>query len=407
MLIKENVKFAFSSLWGNKIRSVLTMLGVIIGVFSVITLVSIGEGLRDEFSTQVSDIGSNLVIVASGQIDTESESFNPASLLGNATLSVDDVNRVKEEVPNIEKMVWTINLPSQVTRDDKTLRSTINFATQPEVLEIMTYDLESGRDMSYGDMDEKARVVILGGQVKNSLFNDDEDPIDQKINLVNEEFTVIGIMEEKENAISFGDTNFNNVIIMPFTTGEEIAEDSSIFRILLQANSPDTVDTVATDVNNVILEQHDQNEDFSVLTQEDLLDLFESFFSILTSAITGIAAISLVVGGIGIMNIMLVSVTERTREIGVRKAIGATSGNILGQFLIEAAVISMLGGGLGVGLSYAASILITKYAGIPTAITLEALLLGVLISMGVGIVFGLAPAIKAAQKRPIEALRYE
>ncbi|MBU0732149.1 ABC transporter permease [Patescibacteria group bacterium] len=407
MLINENVKFAFSSLWGNKIRSVLTMLGVIIGVFSVITLVSIGEGLRNEFSTQVSDIGSNLIIVASGQIDTESESFNPASLLGNATLSVDDVDRLKEEVPNIEKMVWTINMPSQVSRDDKTLRSTINFATQPEVLEIMTYDLESGRDMTYGDMDAKARVVILGGQVKNSLFDEDEEAIDQKINLVNEEFTVIGVMEEKENAISFGDTNFNNVIILPFTTGEEIVEDSSIFRIILQADSPETVDTVATDVNNVILDQHDQNEDFSVLTQEDLLDLFESFFSILTSAITGIAAISLIVGGIGIMNIMLVSVTERTREIGIRKSIGATSTNILTQFLIEAGVISLIGGGIGVGLAFIASQLIAIYAGIPATITLQALLLGLLISMGVGIVFGLAPAIKAAQKRPIEALRYE
>ena len=407
MLIKENLKFAFSSLWDNKIRSVLTMLGVIIGVFSVITLISIGEGLRDEFETQISDIGSNLVIVASGQIDTESSSFNPASFIGSASLTLEDVNDVKAEVPNIEKIAWTINIPGQVTYKDKVTKSPINFATQPEIIELMNMNLNSGRNITAEDQVNKNRVVILGGETKEALFNEDEEPIDKKITLLGEEFTVIGTTEKKETAVGFGDTSFNNVVIMPFETGEEIADDSSVFRILMQADSPDTVQSVTENVRNVILENHNQNDDFSVLTQEDLLGLFDDFFAILTTAISGIAAISLIVGGIGIMNIMLVSVTERTREIGIRKAIGATSANILGQFLIEAATLSIFGGALGVALSYATGQLISQYWDLPTQITLDALLLAIIISVAVGIIFGLAPAVKAARKNPIDALHYE
>lgn len=407
MLVKENLKFAFSSLWANKIRSLLTMLGVIIGVFSVITLVSIGEGLRDEFENQITDIGSNLVIITPGQIDTESEEFNPLSVVGVSSLTLEDVDAVKEQVPDVNQMAWLMNITAPVEKNGQVTKSAMTVATQPQLIDIMNFEIAAGRFLNQEDMDEKARNVVIGEPVKEILFTEDEDPLGQKIRTLNEEFTVVGVLKAKESAVGFGDTSFNNVVAMPFTAGEEIVDSIQIFRILMQASSPDTVNQVAEDARQVIVKKHEGEEDFSVLTQEDLLGMFDSFFGILTSAITGIAAISLVVGGIGIMNIMLVSVTERTREIGVRKAIGATSGNILGQFLIEAAVISVIGGGIGVGLSFIASRLITEYADIPTAITPEALLLAVLISVGVGVVFGLAPAIKAAQKRPIEALRYE
>lgn len=407
MIFIENIKFAFSSLWDNKIRSGLTMLGVIIGVFSVITLVSIGVGLSDEFSTSISDIGSNMVIVASGQIDTESEQFNPVSFLGSSTLSLEDVDLVKEQVPHIEEIAWTINLPGQLEYQDKVVRNSINFSTQENILEIMNYDLIDGRALTEQDLDNNERVLILGGGVTEQLTDQEENLVGEKISMLGEEFEVIGTLEKKESAVGFGDTSFDNLVIMPFSTGEEIAEDSKIFRILMKADAPENVTTVAEQTNSVILKNHDDNEDFSVLTQEEILDMFNSFLNVLTQAISGIAAISLIVGGIGIMNIMLVSVTERTREIGIRKAIGATSRNILTQFLVEAATLSLIGGGIGVGLSFIVGQILSSKFDLPTNITLEGLLLALGISIGVGIIFGLMPAIKAARKHPIEALRYE
>ena len=407
MLIIENIKFAFTSLWDNKIRSSLTMLGVIIGVFSVITLISIGEGVKEEFSNQVMDIGSNLVIVVPGQIDTESEEFNPASIVGVSALTTEDVEAIKNQVPNINETAWLTMISGIISNGEKISRSAMTIGTQPSIMDLMNQELEEGRFLEQKDIDENARVVVLTSLVKEALFKEGEDAIGKNIEIRGEEFEVIGLIKKNEEALAFGGISFDDMIFLPFTTGEEITEQTSIFRIMTQADHPDNVEAVKTKVNEVLLEQHDGSEDFSVLTQEDLLDLFESFLGILTSAISGIAAISLVVGGIGIMNIMLVSVTERTREIGIRKAIGANSINILTQFLIEAATLSCLGGAIGVAASFVIGQLITEYADLPTQITLEGLLLAVLISIAVGIIFGLMPAIKASRKSPIEALRYE
>ncbi|MFH1536683.1 MAG: ABC transporter permease [Patescibacteria group bacterium] len=407
MLIIENIKFAFTSLWDNKIRSSLTMLGVIIGVFSVITLISIGEGVKEEFSNQVMDIGSNLVIVVPGQIDTESEEFNPASIVGVSALTTEDVEAIKNQVPNINETAWLTMISGIISNGDKISRSSMTIGTQPSIMDLMNQELEEGRFLEQKDIDDNARVVVLTALVKEALFEENENAIGKNITIRGEEFEVIGLIKKNEDALSFGGISFDDMIFLPSTTGEEITEQISIFRIMTQADHPDNVEVVKEKVNEVLLEQHDGSEDFSVLTQEDLLGLFESFLGILTTAISGIAAISLIVGGIGIMNIMLVSVTERTREIGIRKAIGANSINILTQFLIEAATLSCLGGALGVGVSFMVGQLITKYADLPTQITLEGLLLAVLISIAVGIVFGLAPAIKASRKSPIEALRYE
>ncbi|MFH0818764.1 MAG: ABC transporter permease [Patescibacteria group bacterium] len=407
MLIFENIKFAFSSLWGSKIRSALTMLGVIIGVFSVITLISIGEGVKAEFSTQISDIGSNLIIVLPGQLDTKNQEFNPASMIGVSTLTTNDTALIKNQVPNVANMAWLTLISGLVSRNDITSSSAMTIGGQPAIINLLNQELENGRFLNQEDINGKSKVVVLTSLVKQAFFQDDEDPIGQTIKIRNEDFTVIGVLKAKANALSVGGMSFDNMVFMPFTTGEEITKQSSIFRIIVQADKPENVSTIKDNVSSTLLSAHDNSEDFSVLTQEDLLDMFDNFLGILTKAVSGIAAISLIVGGIGIMNIMLVTVTERTREIGIRKALGATSVNILTQFLIEAATLSCLGGGLGVGLSFLAGHFISKYLNLPVSISLSGLLFALAISIGVGIAFGLMPAIKASQKSPIEALRYE
>jgi len=278
---------------------------------------------------------------------------------------------------------------------------------QPTIIDLLNQELEQGRFLEQTDLDNKAKVAVITSLVKKSLFAEDEEAIGQTINIRNQNFEIVGVLKSKENALAVGGMSFDDMVFIPFTTGEDITDQTSIFRIIAKTDRPENVDAVKQNINSTMLNQHDQSEDFSVLTQQDLLSLFESFFSILTKAISGIGAISIIVGGIGIMNIMLVSVTERTREIGIRKAIGATSLNILTQFLIEAATLSCVGGAIGVGLSFLCGQIITQKFDIPTQITMPGLLMALLISIGVGIIFGLMPAIKASQKSPIEALRYE
>lgn len=407
MLVLTNIKFAVSSLWYNKARSALTMLGVIIGVFSVITLVSIGEGVRDEFAKQIMTIGSNIVIITPSQIDTKSQEFNPVSLAGVSTLTKDDVAALQKDLTDQEGIAYLMNLSSQIKNGETISRSTIVLGTQPELISIMNIDQEQGRFLESADLDNKNKVVVLGDKARNLLFGDEQQVIDKKITINNQEFTVVGTLKKKNQASGFGDTSFDNIVLIPFTTAEDITNTTSIFRILIKAKSPEQVVKIETQAKEIMQRQHNNNEDYSILTQQDILGMFDKFFGVLSKAISGIAAISLIVGGIGIMNIMLVSVSERTREIGIRKAIGATATNILSQFLIEAAVLSCFGGAIGVFLSFLASQIVGNYLSISIQINTTGILLAVLISIGVGIVFGLLPAIRASQKSPIEALRHE
>lgn len=412
MLILDNIKFSISSLWSNRIRSVLTMLGVIIGVFAIITLISIGEGVRDEFASQVEGLGSNLVIVVPGQLDLdntqEGGGFNPANF-ASSTLSEEDAQAIKDEVESIEKNAPMGIVSGVATRGDQMNPSAMILATTTDFFEIIEYtEIDQGRIFTQEEYNDKANIVIIGGVARENMFGE-EEALGQTINFASEEFEIIGTLKVSEDPLEMGGTSFDNVILLPLTTGKKVNPEANIniIRIVNKVEDAEQVEQTVEKVQEVMLRQHNEQEDFSVLTMEDILNLFNSIFSILTQAITGIAAISLIVGGIGIMNIMLVSVTERTREIGIRKAIGATSLNILTQFLIEAAVISLLGGVIGVALSFVAGQLITQYADIPTQITWIAVVYAFAISVGVGITFGLMPAVKAARQSPIEALRYE
>ncbi|PIY97195.1 MAG: multidrug ABC transporter substrate-binding protein [Candidatus Kerfeldbacteria bacterium CG_4_10_14_0_8_um_filter_42_10] len=412
MNILESIRFAFAAIWANKLRSLLTMLGIIIGVFSVITLVSIGSGVQNEFAGAVDSFGGNMVAVISG--DIEAGGMGAESFMTMSSLTIRDVEAI-ESVENVSAAAPLMLVPSAITPPDKQPYLPMVIATTDKMSRIMDIKVTEGRHLQPEDLDNKARVILVGRDAASQDFTG--SPIGQKVTVLEEEFEVIGVIEtdmeflgggsEKNDFLSNQLPNLHEAYVMPITTAEDILETLNIFRIMIDFKTTEAVPDGVEQIKTVILEQHKGIKDFSVLTTEDLLDLFDQFFGILTSAVVGIAAISLIVGGIGIMNIMLVSVTERTREIGIRKALGATGGNILFQFLVESGVLSLIGGFIGVLLSFAVTQIITQYAGIPTLITAKALILSVGVSVGVGIIFGLMPASKAARKNPIDALRYE
>lgn len=413
MNILESIRFAFSAIWANKLRSLLTMLGIIIGVFSVITLVSIGDGVQNEFASAVDSFGGNLVAVIAG--DIEKGGMGAESFLTMSSLTMEDV-KVIESLEDVNAAAPLMLVPGAVTPPDKEPYLPMVVATSNQMKEVVDVKAIEGRYISEEDLENKSRVILVGRDAAKQDFKG--SAVGQKVIVLEEEFEVVGIIETNLEFLGGGSEEGNNFLnnqlpdlhkayMMPITTAEDILEALNIFRIMIDFKTTEAVPGGVEKIRELMLEQHKGIKDFSVLTTEDMLDLFNQFFGILTSAVVGIAAISLIVGGIGIMNIMLVSVTERTREIGIRKALGASGANILFQFLIESGVLSLIGGFLGVVLSFAVTQIINQYAGIPTLITPTALILSVGVSVGVGVIFGLMPASRAARKNPIDALRYE
>lgn len=392
------------------------MLGIIIGVSAVTILIGIGDGLRGEFSQQVESLGSNVLVVTPGKLDEKN--FNPSASFGVSTLTIDDLNAIQEKVPSIEKSAPLTLLSGTIIFNGKAVVNLLPISTTQNYFSILENELAAGKYFTEETLQNKERVVVMGGKAAEQVFRGGEDDtrteeelardaIEKKIELIGEEFTVIGVMKKKEDALNFGGSDTNQVVLVPRDTATEITGETVVYRIINRVKSAEDVDATKQEVRETIIEQHHGIEDFTVLTQDDVLSVFNSFFNLLSQAIIGIAAISLIVGGIGIMNIMLVSVTERTREIGLRKAIGASGGNIMFQFLVEASAISVVGGSVGVGLSLLSGPLITKFFDIPTKITWEAIIIAFGISVLTGILFGIMPASKAARKSPIEALRYE
>jgi len=409
MLILENLKIAIKSILSNKIRAFLTMLGVIIGVTSVVTLLAMGEGVKKGIATEIESIGSNLIIILPGQVANSTSDGNSggmssmAGMAGISSLTLDDKKAIEEKIDGVENVSSIMFVGGNFSYGDKKAVPML-VGSEPTLQFIGFYNLNRGRFIDDQDMNDKNKIVVIGDTIVKDLFGE-EDPLEKKIEINKEEFEVVGTM--KTEGLSSMGIDANLMAVVPITVAEDLFDTDKLNRITMQARNKDEVGDIQNKIRELLLEKHEGSEDFSVMTQEDMLAMFEQIIGLITSLLSGIAAISLLVGGIGIMNIMLVSVTERTREIGIRKALGATSGNIMIQFLIEATVISLIGGGLGVGFSYAASYFISKYSPIEPQITLNALILAFSISVIVGIVFGVAPAVKAARKDPIEALRYE
>jgi len=413
-MILQNIKMALISIKSAKMRSFLTMLGIIIGVFAVLIMIGIGDGVKSQVSGEVSGLGTNLLTITSGQLTGGSSTakngqqqkggggFNFASSVGTSTLTNQDVTSI-EKLKNVAATTPYNVVSSVVTFGDLSTSTPFILGTTPNYTDIRQLKYDNGAFFTTNDNTSSAKVAVLGADTKQNLFGD-ANAIGQQIGIRGQKFTVVGVITKSDTGGGFGSSS-DDVVYIPIATGNMVTDSNTIFRIMVQVNGAENITSTQNAIKETLKANHGGQEDFSVLTQQDLLSTFNTILDLLTAFVVAIASISLLVGGIGIMNIMLVTVSERTREIGIRKAIGATSGNILSQFLIEAIILSVLGGLFGLGLSYLAGLLVKKFAGITPVFSGKALVLALGVSLFVGVVFGVAPAIKAARKRPIQALK--
>jgi len=404
-MFKESIKIAITNIWASKMRSFLTMLGVIIGVSSVVIMMSIGEGAKKGVENTVKGLGTNIMEISPGKIE-KGQQFNMMSTLSVSTLKEEDVDAIRK-INHVEKASPIMIVGGMVKTKDK-VSSSMLIASAPEALEIINLELTEGKAFGYSEYNASANVAVMDYVAKEKLFGDGKAEGD-KFTIRNEEFTLGGVFKLKgQMGGQLVPVNFDDVIIIPFSTAKKITGQSQIFRINAQADSQENIEKVKEGIKTTLIKMHDGNEDFSIITQDDVIDIAGGILDILTILITAIASISLVVGGIGIMNMMLVTVTERTKEIGIRKAIGATKKDILLQFLIEAMVISFVGAMLGFALGMFGQFVITRLTtAIEPYLSLKTIYSVIGMAFGVGIVFGLLPAFKAANKNPIEALRWE
>ncbi len=411
MYLLEVVRLSWHTLLANKLRATLTMLGISIGVGAVIALMAVGNGVQNYITQQFSSAGTNLVIVIPGQITSSSSAFGP-----QAPLTMADYNAIVANTPFLQSTTASFGGASNLTFESNNTQISVSGVT-PEYTNVRNWGTRLGRFFDDGDYSSRARVVVLGQTTAKELFQGD-DPLDKSIKINNVPFRVIGVMEPKGSSF-LGDQDATAFV--PLSTAQErLFQTSSqtatgqkrVSSMMLKVLDDSSRPIVEASVKDQLRERHriplDEEDDFSVVSQAELISAFSSITSVLTVFLGAIAAISLLVGGIGIMNIMLVSVTERTREIGLRKAIGATSSAILSQFLMEAIFLSFIGGVIGIIIGVGGAYLISlAVADFKPEVQMSAIALAVGFSITVGLFFGIYPARRASHLNPIDALRYE
>jgi putative ABC transport system permease protein len=391
-------------------RSALTMLGIIIGVGAVIAMVSVGSGATARIQEQIASIGSNVIIVMPGSITASGIRLGS----GNAvTLTEDDVKAIASDCPAVQAVAPTVRGGSQVVYGNNNWATQI-LGTTPDYLIIRDLGIQSGAAFTQQDVDATAKVAVLGQTVVDNLFNG-ADPVGQVIRIKQVPFTVAGTLVPKGQSPTGQDQD--DVILLPISTakkkvlGSSQARANSVGQVIVQAQGPQLMQTAIQQMTSVLRQRHhlgqSQDDDFTIRNLEEVFKAQETSSQVMSILLAAIASVSLIVGGIGIMNIMLVSVTERTREIGLRQAVGAKTKDILTQFLVEAVTLSLLGGVIGIVLGVLASKLISYFAQWSTLISVGSILLAFVFSALVGISFGFYPARKAAYLDPIDALRYE
>jgi putative ABC transport system permease protein len=407
MMLASNLKMANQALRSAKWRSFLTMLGVIIGVLSVITTVSIGEGIKQQIVGQINHLGSDLITVRAGKAVNRDKKGNITGVnllnaLGGQTLSEADLEVVqKSEGVRVAVPLGIITGVAQT--DEREFQNGFIIATTEGMPDILNQKVEFGEFFEASDPPKDS--AIIGKRVAEELFLDNV-PIGKNLRIRGQNFVVKGVFEEFPNSPLSPNMDYNRAIFIPYEMGKQLAGGSpQIAQVLAKPTDADRTAEVAGTIRSNLLKAHAGQEDFTVLRQAESLAVANDLLSMITNMIAGIAAISLLVGGIGIMNIMLVSVTERTHEIGIRKAIGATNQQILGQFMIEALVLSLIGGIIGVLLSILANYFIRIFTSLQPVVTLPVIMLSVGVSVLVGVIFGVTPAMRAARKDPIHALR--
>jgi putative ABC transport system permease protein len=398
-------RLALRALARNKMRSALTMLGIIIGVGAVIAVVSIGQGAQYMVQQGIQAMGTNVVFIAAG-------SSRPGGMRvgygGVKTLTVDDMNAILREIPLIKQAAPSVNSRRQVVYGNQNWNTGVT-GTTPNYFDIRKWSIQSGSVFSDQEVDLAANVCVIGTTVANILFLD-ENPIGKTIRIGDLPFRVDGVLESKGQNVMGQDQD--DAIYAPYTTVQRKISGITWVQFI-NSSAVSQVASVAAvgPITSLLRERHrirpGDDDDFFVRTQSDVADLANQTQSVMTMLLGGVASVSLLVGGIGIMNIMLVSVTERTREIGVRMAVGATEDDVQRQFLVEAVTLSMMGGAIGILFGLVGSALISNFLSWPTLISGKAILAAVFFSAAVGIFFGYYPARKAARLDPIEALRYE
>ncbi|HTS16015.1 MAG TPA: ABC transporter permease [Verrucomicrobiae bacterium] len=405
MRISATLRMAFRALRRNKLRSTLTALGIIIGVGAVIAMVGIGNGAKSQVEAQIASLGQNVVLIFAGNWN----SGGVRSGWGGAgTLVVDDALAVAREVP-------AVTCVSPEVRDrDQVLANGQNWNTQilgegPDYLQIRDWPLDSGAMFTDQDVRGTTKVCIIGKTVANQLFPD-EDPVGQTLRIRDIPFKVLGVLHPK--GLSVMNTDQDDVVLVPYTSlMKRISKRTNINSVIVQSSSSAAALQVQMAISDLLRQRHrlgpNRDDDFTIRGQQEIADAFTATSRIMTVLLGAIASVSLIVGGIGIMNIMLVSVTERTREIGIRMAVGAHGSDILLQFLIEAITLSSLGGMIGIALGIGSAKLLSALAGWPTLVSPTSVVLAFLFSAAVGVFFGFYPARKASNLDPIDALRYE
>ena len=414
MKVVEAVRIAMRALAANKLRSVLTMLGIIIGVGAVIALMSIGRGVEKYVTDQFAGLGSNLLFVAPGNI-----ADGPPALRRTPTkaFTLGDMVAIREsgQVPDVDQVAADYQAFASIGRNGKDVNAQVIAAT-PNYDQVRNWATTMGSFFSQTDLDERQRVLLLGADVYAELFPNEEYPVDQTVQVNGLNFRVIGVMESKGGGPG---GNLDNTVFMPLTTAQDrifrqktINGQYPVSVIYASVSDADRIPDAQMEITELMRERRNirylDADDFSIISQNDLIAVFSDILGALTIFLGAIAAISLLVGGIGIMNIMLVSVTERTREIGLRKAVGAKRRDVLIQFLIEAITMAVVGGMIGIAMGWGLATGVSMaFDAFDAVVGMDAVLTSLFFSMAVGLFFGIYPAYRASRLNPIDALRYE
>jgi putative ABC transport system permease protein len=402
------IRVALKALGRNKMRTALTMLGMIIGVAAVITMVALGTGAQQQIEEQVQAGGTNLITVRAGNFRQHGVSGGMGT---SPRLKAKDVDALREQVPGAQYLTASVSTRDQVVAAGENWQTRIE-GSDIELPMIRYWDVDLGTFFTTTDVNSAAKVAVLGSVVRDNLFGEGSDPVGQTIRIRNLSFKIIGVMETKGSG-SFGEDQ-DDTIFAPYTTVQRKLrgrDGTNISGITISARSADEMAQTTAHIEEVLRAEHEliqgQENDFMVRTQDDRMSMLTGTTRTMTMFTLAIAIVSLIVGGIGIMNIMLVSVTERTREIGLRMAVGAKGQDVLWQFLVEAMALSLVGGMIGVGLGFGISQGLTQFLAWPTSVPTDAVVVSVGFAALIGVVFGFYPAWKGAQLDPIESLRFE
>jgi putative ABC transport system permease protein len=407
MVFTDLLEEIYISLASNKSRSGLTILGIVIGIASVITMVAIGQGSTASIQSSIESLGSNLLVVSPGSQKSYGSMVRNSS--GSAsTLTLADAEAIKSEVSNLKTIAPVISSRKQVIYKGNNTNVSI-YGIDTTYQTVKSLEVSMGSFLTETQVENVAKVAVLGPTTRDTLFGEDVDPTGLKIKISGTEFTVIGVTESKGTS---GMNSADDLIYIPITVAKHyFTGTNAVSTINVEVSAAKYMDQAEADIQTLLLSRHkiedSASADFSIMNQADIMSTMSSISGTLTLLLGAIAGISLLVGGIGIMNMMLTTVTERTREIGLRKSLGARRKDINNQFLLESISLTFLGGIIGIILGLVASYLVSKFGGTTTVVSIQSVLLSFFVSAGIGIVFGYYPAQRASKLNPIEALRYE